>query len=116
MLGMFKRWQKYRKLKAQAWQPQIVTIANLGDVSINPMPVPLRMALVAAIGQDQYVKYDVYCWLIAECVEEFLGREDIGMTIPPAQIEELGEQILKVSGLSKDSQEEAIKKSVSAQS
>lgn len=112
MFGWFKRWQKYKRLKAQAWTPQVVNVKNLGEVSINPMPVPLRMALVAAISQDEYVKYDVYCWLIAECVEEFLGREDIGMTIPPAVIEDLGEQILKVSGLSRDSQEEAAKKSV----
>ena len=116
MFGFIKRWKKYNALKKTAWAPTQVDIKNLGAVNINPMPVPLRMALVAAIGQDQYVKYDVYCWLIAECVEEFLGREDIGMTIPPAVIEELGEQILKVSGLTKDAQEENAKKSVSAPS
>lgn len=116
MFAAIKRWKKYRALKSKAWQPHRVEIANLGPVNIIPMPVPLRMALVAAISQDNYVKYDVYCWLIAECVEEFLGRENVGMEIPPAVIEEIGEQILKVSGLSRDAQEETAKKSVSVSS
>ena len=116
MFGFFKRWKKYRQLKARAWQAEVVTIKNLGEVSINPMPVPLRMALVAAISQDRYVKYDVYCWLISECVVEFLGRDDLGMTIPPAVIDELGEKILQVSGLTNDAQEDTAKKSLNAQS
>ena len=116
MFDFFRRMIKFRALRKAAWKPQQVEIKNLGLVNINPMPVPLRMALVQAISQDKYVKYDVYCWLISECVEEFIGRQDIGMTIPPDVIEELGEEILTISGLTKDSQEAEAKKSVSAPS
>ncbi|GEM_PF-1274370 len=112
----FFRWRKYRALRKRAWASEPVEIDGLGLIHINPMPVALRMAMVTAINQNKYVKYDVYCWLISECVEEFLGRQDIGMTIPPTQIEKVGEEILRVSGLTKDSQEEEAKKSVSAQS
>lgn len=119
MLAAYRRWKKRRELIKASWQPQAREIRGLGTVHVTPMSVGFRVALVEALAHKEengLQDFDLYCWLIQECVEEFLGHTKVGMDISPLLIKELGEAVLDVSGMTSDSQEEAVKKSEVSQS
>jgi len=105
--------RRRRRLAANSWQRVTRSIDGLGDVSIYPMTVGMRIALQQIVADKSIGPYEVYCWLITECVDEFCGQEAhrVGVELSPATIEALGEAVLEVSGLTGASQDALIKKS-----
>jgi len=108
LTNIFRRFAARRQLRRRVGAPAVRTIEGVGDVHVYPMLVPMRMVFQAALATDD--AYDLYCWLIHECVYEFAGRLDIGVIMDPSAIEAIGDAVLDVSGLTKASQEAAVKK------
>lgn len=112
--SLFATKSQYQQLIAQANQPQAVTIDKIGKVHIIPMDAGMRLALTEIAKADNQNTYSIYLWLISVCVLEFKGRDaaQIGQDLRSTDvINDLGNAVLDVSGLSAKGQAEHVKKS-----
>jgi len=116
MFGFFRRWKIRRELRQRIGTPVEKSFDGIGEVHIYPIPVPMRPVLFMQMESDATSTFEIYCWLIQECVYEYAGRLDLGVKMAPNLVQQMGEAILHVSQLTQQSVEEAVKKSAASQS
>ena len=110
------RRRNYNKAVKAAWDPKKRTIEGYGDVHIKSMPIPMRLALNVAIEEQSSDQFEIYCWMVSELVEELRHRppHKIGIELPSQVIIDMGDAVLEVSDMTKESREKSEKKSESS--
>lgn len=105
------RERRFKAIRDSTFEPEVVEVEGVGTFHVFPMSAAMQTALFAV--QQSTPNLALYSWMIAECVRECQGMSahKISMEFAPKAIEQMGDAVLRVSGLTEQGREETEKKS-----